>query len=214
MEKGKAEEIIGYRVGDHFLCPSHYQMSVKILAVHEIELPAEAIKKGDIESLVCSRCENERNPRNLIQDLEREEKKRILAARYVIIDSIEKIERIRGDARRSINMMREIDVMRRKARFIKKTLRLAGEGRPLTRKNLLTLQDFFSNLGEKLDAIRGSITLDFFDGMDHRGLLAEQARGKFSTLPPEEQKVLRMRFGLSEKYAHEQERTGEETLPS
>jgi DNA repair protein RadC len=52
------EEIIAYRVGDDFLCPKHYQMSVKILSVHEIDLPAQPVKKGEIENFVCRQCES------------------------------------------------------------------------------------------------------------------------------------------------------------
>lgn len=53
-----SEEIIAYRVGDHFLCPKHYQMSVKILSVHDIELPAQPVKEGEVENCVCRQCED------------------------------------------------------------------------------------------------------------------------------------------------------------
>ena len=53
-----SEEIIAYRVDDHFLCPKHYQMSAKILAVHEIKLPAQPVKEGEIESLICRQCKD------------------------------------------------------------------------------------------------------------------------------------------------------------
>jgi hypothetical protein len=59
-----SEEIIAYRVGDHFLCPKHYQMSEKILSVHHIELPAQPIKDGEIESFVCNQCEDIDKPIN------------------------------------------------------------------------------------------------------------------------------------------------------
>jgi hypothetical protein len=54
----KQEEIIAYRVGDHFLCPKHYELSAKILKVHDIELPAQPIKKGEIETFVCRQCKD------------------------------------------------------------------------------------------------------------------------------------------------------------
>lgn len=57
MEKEKSEEIIGYRVGDHLLCPECYQRSVKILSVHDLELPAKHVIKKDIKGFICNQCE-------------------------------------------------------------------------------------------------------------------------------------------------------------
>jgi len=58
MENDKVEDIIAYRVADHFLCPACYELSVKILAVHEIKLLGEPVKKGDIKSFICNHCED------------------------------------------------------------------------------------------------------------------------------------------------------------
>ena len=58
MENDKVEDIIAYRVADHFLCPACYELSVKILAVHEIKFPGEPVKKGDIKSFICNHCED------------------------------------------------------------------------------------------------------------------------------------------------------------
>jgi hypothetical protein len=55
MEKEK-QEIIAYQVGEHLLCPQCYEKNLKILSVHEIELPAKPAKREDIEGFVCDQC--------------------------------------------------------------------------------------------------------------------------------------------------------------
>jgi hypothetical protein len=85
-----------------------------------------------------------------------------------------------------IDMIGEIPKINRKAKFIQKTLHLACEGRPLSRKNIVTLRNFFDNLGEKLDTLRAMITMSVLNDIDYRQVLAEQARRNFCALIPEE----------------------------
>jgi hypothetical protein len=202
-----SEEIIAYRVGDHFLCPKHYQISVRILSVHDIELPAQPIKDGEIESFVCDQCKDIDKPKN------RDEERKVVYLRERIdpvglldkVDSamkhfIESEER----ARTETDMIGEIAKISRRAKFIQKTLHLAWEGHHLSRKNIATLRQFFNDLGQKLDTLRTMITMDVLTSIDYRKILAEQGRRNFCVLRSEEQKILRIRFGSTEKYSQEQ----------
>jgi hypothetical protein len=214
MEKKSDSEIIAYQVGDHFLCPACYEKTVKILSVHELELSAAPVKKGDIQNFTCKHCEEKKNTEKLIDEIERKKKERDAALREVIIHNIERIKETGDNLKRKLNITGEIKVMRRKAKFIKKTLQRASEGRPLTRKNLHTLLNFFGNIGEELDEIECLIVLSYFDVMEYKDMLARQTRGYFCALSQVEQKVLRMRFGIPEGYDPGQERTGERALSS
>ena len=197
MKQDKSEEIIAYRVGDHFLCPEHYQRSVKILSVHEIELPAKPVKECDIESFTCSQCEDLKE----IKDLSKNNEKEATALSDRVKNALEEMANIEKHMKSKIDMIGEIAGKSRKAKFIKKTLHLACEGRPLSRKNVLTFRDFFDDFGEKLDLIRATITLSVLYDMEYRNLLSEQAERNFSILTPEKQKVTRMQvLGLPEKY--------------
>ncbi|MBM4277277.1 MAG: hypothetical protein FJ130_05245 [Deltaproteobacteria bacterium] len=95
----------------------------------------------------------------------------------------------------------EIDKMNRKARFIKKTLHLASEGRRLNRKNILTLQSFFNNIGETFEKTRDIITIGLFDEMEYKRLLVEQSKINPLVITPEEERVLKMQFPHYEKKA-------------
>ena len=197
MENEKGEKIIVYRVGDHFLCPEHYQRAVKILSVHEIELPAKPVKEGDIESFTCSQCEDLKEN----EDLRKNDEKGVTALSDRVKNALEETANIEKHMKSKINMIDEIAGKSRKAKFIKKTLHLACEGRPLSRKNVLTFRDFFDDFGEKFDLIRDMITLSVLYDMEYRNLLSEQAGRNFLILNPEKQKVLRMQvLGLPEKY--------------
>lgn len=197
------EEIIAYRVGDHFLCSEHYQRSVKILSVHEIDLPAKPIKKGDIDNFVCTMCEE------LIEDATREEEDHH-DLQNKVYKAIKEVEDKKNYIQDMIKMTGEITKISRKAKFIRRTLHSVSKDRPLTRRNILNLRTFYDNLLGDLDAIQNMITCCFFDELDYNKLLAMQARRDFLTLSPREQKVLRLRFSLPEKCAYEQEHVGKE----
>ncbi len=57
MGKENNGEIMGYRVGDHFLCPGCYERAIKILSVHDLNLPAKPVTKKEIEGFICNQCE-------------------------------------------------------------------------------------------------------------------------------------------------------------
>lgn len=56
MKRGEEKEIVAYRVGEELLCPECYNKNVKILSVHEIELPGKPMKREDIRGFVCGQC--------------------------------------------------------------------------------------------------------------------------------------------------------------
>lgn len=147
------EEIIAYRVGDHLLCPKHYQMAVKILSVHDIELPAQPVKGGEIESFVCNQCKDIDKPINA------DEAGKVIYLRERInrVGLLDKVDSAlehhiesEKDTKDEIDMIREIVKINRRAKFIQKTIHLAWEGRRLNRKNIVTLQNFFDDLRENL----------------------------------------------------------------
>jgi hypothetical protein len=203
-----AEEIITYRVGDHFLCPKCYQRSVKILSVHNIELPAQSIKKGDIENFVCQQCED----MNKLANGEEEKNFVYFEERIDVTGLMDKVNSAFRDFTESekhikaeTDMIGEITQIRRKGKFIEKTLRRAYEGRPLSRKNIVTLRNFFNNFGEKLDTLRTMITINILTNIDYRQILAEQARRNFCALAPKEQEIMRKKFDTTKKCSQNQE---------
>lgn len=62
-----------------------------------------------------------------------------------------------------LNAMTKAIKMSRKAKFIKRTLHNALEGRRLNRKNLLTLQIFFENAIKDFETMRLIITHSLLD---------------------------------------------------
>ncbi|MBM4305718.1 MAG: hypothetical protein FJ115_02035 [Deltaproteobacteria bacterium] len=100
-----------------------------------------------------------------------------------------------------LDVIGKIDKINRKARFIKKTLHLASEGRRLNRKNILTLQSFFNDIGETFENARDIITICLFDEMECKRLLIEQSKINPLRITPEEERVLKMQFPHYEKKA-------------
>ena len=210
-----SKEIIAYRIGDHFLCPKHYQMSVKILSVHNIELPAQPVIDGEIESFVCNQCEDIDKPINgdeggkVVYLQEKINRTGLLNKVESELKDFIESEKHRDT---EIDMIRQIVKISRRAKFAQKTLHLACEGRPLSRKNIATFRNFFDDLGEKLPRLREMITIDVLTSMDYRQILAEQARRNFCALSPEDQKILREEFVIRLKYRQEQEHLREEEV--
>jgi hypothetical protein len=209
------EKIIAYRVGDYFLCPDHYQMSVRILSVHNIELPAQAIKEGEIQDFVCNQCEDTgksmsgNEGEKVVYLQERINRVGLLDKVNDILECLTKSEK---STKAEIDMAGEISKINRRAKFIQKTLHLAWEGRRLSRKNITTLQNFFDNLRENLDTLKAMIALNVFTSIEHRQLLAERGRRNFCALSSKEQEILRTRFGAKDKCSQESEEIAREII--
>jgi hypothetical protein len=147
--ENKGEEIIGYRIGQGLFCVECYKEGAKTLKAvknpedPEIKFLSRPITAQEVKAFTCKQCKAIKGPSARELEIKIQERKNLIEFK--------------------IKMVGEVSKMSHRAKLIKRNLDVVCQGRPLSRKSMLTLRRFFDGLGEKIDLIRGLISNSVLD---------------------------------------------------
>lgn len=147
------DEIFAYRIGEGLFCPKCYEEAEKNLPKDSgIKMMGKPIKKEDLSLYICLQCKAI---------------KHFSGKGFKIGRIDEKNHEFKH------NELGEVIKMRRRATFIERRLRAAKEGRPLIRRDVLVLFNFFGSIRATLDNARAIITNSILDDIFNRPIIEE-----------------------------------------